>query len=196
MSQSQLQDESSFLLHLSESQKKYLLSIARQSIQKFLSEKVLVKIENSDTELNRKQGAFVTLFKKKKLRGCIGHISDDLPLYEVVGLMALQAAIGDNRFEPVTLKELSEIEIEVSILSPFKQISNIDEILIGRDGVLLRKGELKGVFLPQVPVRMKWNHTQLLDHLCTKVGLPSDSWKKDTRLFTFQTEVFFEKDFK
>lgn len=195
MNKSKSQDEPSSLPHLTESQKKYLLSIARQSIQRFLKEKVLIKIENSDAELNSKLGAFVTLFKKKKLRGCIGHITNDLPLHEVIALMALQAAIGDNRFEPVTLDELPEIEIEISILSLFKQIESINEINIGYDGVLLKKGEIRGIFLPEVAIKMGWNRTQFLSHLCTKVGLATNSWKKDTRLYTFQTEVFFESDF-
>lgn len=190
------QPQPSSFLNLQDSQKKMLLEIARKTIKQFLTNKEVSLERNSDPDLNRKHGVFVTLLEHGKLRGCVGHLKDDQPVYEVTALMALQAAINDNRFKPVTLDELPEIEIEISILSPFKRISDEKQIKLGRNGVLLKKGDVKGVFLPQVPIKMNWDRKQLLSQLCKKVGLPIDGWKENTRLYIFQTEVFYESDFK
>jgi AmmeMemoRadiSam system protein A len=190
------QHQPSSFLKLQNYQKRELLEIARKAIKQFLINEELSVEKNFDPDLNRKHGVFVTLLEHGKLRGCVGHLKDDQPVYEATALMAIQAAINDNRFKPVTLAELSEIEIEISILSPFKPISDEKQIQLGHDGVLLKKGEVRGVFLPQVPVKMNWDRKQLLGQLCKKVGLPLDGWKENTRLYTFQTEVFYESDFE
>ena len=183
-------------LNLKDHQKKTLLEIARKTIKQFLTDKEVSVEKISDPELNHKHGVFVTLLEHGKLRGCVGHLKDDQPVYETAALMAIQAAVNDNRFEPVTIDELPDIELEISILSPFKQISDEKQIQLGRDGLLLIKGDVRGVFLPQVPIKMNWDRIQLLGQLCKKVGLPLDGWKENTHLFTFQTEVFYESDFK
>lgn len=173
-----------------------MLDIARRTIHNFLIKENTPSDNNSDPEINRKQGAFVTLFNHDKLRGCVGHTKDDLPLRTVVGLMALQAAFNDYRFSSVTLEELPHIEIEISILSPSKKIRTIDEIEVGTDGIMLRIKDRHGLFLPQVPAKMGWDRIQLLERLCDKIGVPNDSWRKNAELFTFQTEVFDEIEFK
>jgi AmmeMemoRadiSam system protein A len=123
-------------------------------------------------------------------------MAEDLPLCQVVGSMALQAAFNDRRFTNVTLKELPEIDIEISVLTPFQPIRGAEDILIGRDGVVLRKNDRSAVFLPQVPVEQGWDRNQLLDRLCQKAGLSAGSWKDGAQLYTFQANVFNESDLK
>jgi AmmeMemoRadiSam system protein A len=180
---------------LSDSRKQILLTFARKTIQQFLSDESLPPAKHSDPALNRKQGAFVTLLKEGNLRGCVGHIKDDLPLYEVVGLMALQSAFNDQRFPSVTTDELTQIEIEISILTPFRRIKHIEEIELGRDGVSLTVGDHHAVFLPQVALKMGWDREQLLDRLANKMGLPEQSWKRKSKVLVFQTEIFKESDY-
>ena len=136
------------------------------------------------------------LKKHGDLRGCIGHMAEDLPLCQVVGSMALQAAFNDRRFTNVTLEELPEIEIDISILTPFQPIKGVENIIIGRDGVVLRKNDRSAVFLPQVAVEQGWDRNQLLDRLCQKAGLSAGSWKDGAQLYTFQANVFKESDLK
>ena len=90
--------------------------------------------------LKIKRGCFVTLKKKGELRGCIGRMVEDTPLYTVVGSMALQAALKDPRFSPLTQDELPQVEIEISVLTPFKKVKSADDIVLGKDGVILKKG--------------------------------------------------------
>jgi len=181
-------------VELNPRQKRALLIFARKTIEQFLKGQVIPLPRGFDSDLERKQGAFVTLKKNGQLRGCIGHMAEDLPLCQAIGSMAIQAAFNDRRFAPVTLKELSEIEIEISVLTPFEPVNGIKAIRLGIDGVVLKKGTRSAVFLPQVATEQGWNRIQMLDHLCKKAGLSSGGWKKDVRLFTFQAMVFRESD--
>jgi len=176
------------------SQKKALLEFARQTIANFLNSETIPLSRNFDPALKRKQGAFVTLRKKEDLRGCIGHMENDRPLCETIRSMALQAAFNDPRFQPLTVDELPDIEIEISVLTPDKKIDNAEEIIPGRDGVLLKKEGRQAVFLPQVATERNWNRYQLLDNLCIKAGFKTGSWKKDSELFTFQAIIFKESE--
>jgi AmmeMemoRadiSam system protein B/AmmeMemoRadiSam system protein A len=184
------------LYELTHTHKKMLLEFARKSITTFLNSETAPLPRDFDPALQRKQGAFVTLRKKGELRGCIGHMGEDKPLFDVVGSMALQAAFNDPRFNPVAKDELPEIDIEISVLTPYKQINSVEEIVTGRDGVLLKKEGKQAVFLPQVAAERRWDRYQLLNHLCIKAGLKPDSWGKDARLFTFQAIIFEESEFK
>jgi AmmeMemoRadiSam system protein A len=145
--------------------------------------------------LKVKRGAFVTLKKHGELRGCIGRMSGDTPLCTIIGSMALQAAFNDTRFSPLTHEELSQVEIEISVLTPIVQIKNADEIVLGRDGVIVKKGNRQAVFLPQVATETGWNKEKFLDQLCYKAGLNAGDWK-DAELFTFQADVFSESEFQ
>jgi AmmeMemoRadiSam system protein A len=106
--------------------------------------------------------------------------------------MALQAAFNDRRFQPVTEAEWKNLSIEVSALTPYQKIDNPDKIVIGRDGVLLRKQGYSAVYLPQIAPEQGWNRDEMLMHLCEKAGLAGDCWKHDAELFIFQAEVFGE----
>jgi AmmeMemoRadiSam system protein A len=120
----------------------------------------------------------------------------DEPLGKLVGTMAIQAALNDRRFNPLTGDELNDIEIEISVLTPMKKVAGISDILIGRDGVLLAKDGRSAVFLPQVATEQGWSREEMLDHLCQKAGLDSGCWKKGAQFSTFQALVFSESEFK
>ncbi len=181
---------------LNDAQKKSLLNFARKTIAQYLDSETVPLARGFDRQLWYKQGAFVTLKKHGDLRGCIGHMAEDRPLCQVVGEMALNAAFQDRRFRPLAAPELPQCEIEISVLTPFREVTGPEQILVGRDGVLIRKDGRSAVFLPQVAPEQGWNRDQMLEHLCQKAGLESDAWKEDTRFFTFQANVFSEHEFK
>jgi AmmeMemoRadiSam system protein A len=120
----------------------------------------------------------------------------DRPLATLVGTMALQSAFEDTRFNPVTLKELPDLEIEISVLTPMKPVSGFTDIVVGRDGVLLQKGGRSAVFLPQVAPEQGWERDEMLDNLSMKAGLPAGGWREGARFSTFQALVFSEAENK
>jgi AmmeMemoRadiSam system protein A len=180
-------------MKLSNEEKKQILKIARQSIESYLKEGKIPQFEVSE-KLKEKRGVFVTLKKKNQLRGCIGVLEPIYPLYEAVSKMAIAAATQDNRFYPVTLNELPEIKIEISILSPLEKISDPYQIKLGEHGVIVKKGLRGGVFLPEVAKEFGYNLEEFLSVLCRhKAGLPPDAWlDPQTEIYIFTTEKIKE----
>jgi AmmeMemoRadiSam system protein A len=123
-------------------------------------------------------------------------MAEDRPLAQNVASMALSAAFQDRRFPPLQASELDDIEIEISALTPLKRVAGPEAIVIGRDGVQLRKGGRAAVFLPQVPVEQGWNRDALLENLCLKAGLPRDAWKSGAEFWTFRSILFRESEFR
>jgi AmmeMemoRadiSam system protein A len=181
---------------LSDSEKKVLLAFARKTIQWQLATEMVPLARNLPARMLFPQGAFVTLKKKGELRGCIGNMSSNYELGKTVGAMALYAAFNDPRFPRLQASELNQTEIEISILSPMKSIKTYEDIVVGRDGVLLTKGSSSAVFLPQVATENNWNRNEMLDHLCAKAGLSAGCWKRDSSFKIFQAEVFSELNLK
>jgi AmmeMemoRadiSam system protein A len=182
---------------LSKEQRKKLLVIARNSIETYLKTGEKLQLtENQDPLLLKEMGAFVTLHEHGELRGCIGNLVGQQPLYLTVRDMAVEAAVDDPRFLPLRLNELKDIEIEISALSPLERIDSVDEIKMGIHGVLVRRGFSSGVFLPQVATETGWSKEEFLSNLCAhKAGLPADTWKdKSTEIYIFTAEVFSEKE--
>jgi len=179
---------------LTESDKVSLLKYARETLKQYFETQTVPLPRNMNTMLKIKRGAFVTLNKNKQLRGCIGHMSQDTPLSTNVGAMTLQAAFNDTRFSPLTKEELPQLEIEISVLTPFTKIKSADEIKLGIDGVIVKKGNKQAVFLPQVATETGWDKETFLDQLCYKAGLNAGAWK-DADLFTFRADVFSESEF-
>jgi len=169
-----------------------LLRFARHTIQQFLETETMPLARDFSPVLNRRQGAFVTLKSHGQLRGCIGHMAEDMPLCQVVGAMAYQAAFNDRRFQPLRADELSEIEIEISVLTPFTRVTGPKDIVVGRDGVVLRKSDRSAVYLPQVATEQGWSRDEMLDNLCRKAGLSTGEWRRGAELHTFQAIVFHE----
>lgn len=170
-----------------------LLKIARESIEAGLAGEEMPRPEIESATLKEKRGAFVTLKKGSRLRGCIGFIEGRKPLYETVEEMAQAAAFRDPRFSPVREDELKDLDIEVSALTPLKRIHDVGEIEVGRHGIYLVKGYHSGLLLPQVATEYGWDRTTFLKETCVKAGLPEDAWEDpDTQIFIFSATVFGE----
>jgi hypothetical protein len=174
--------------------RKQMLSLARETIRRYLDTGSVPLARGFSASLDRPQGVFVTLRARGQLRGCIGQMVPDRPLRILVGRMALAAAFEDTRFDKVRLSELKDIEIEISVLTPFREVSGPAAIVVGRDGVLLQKDRRSAVFLPQVATEERWTRDEMLDNLCLKGGLPTGCWRSGARLSTFQADVFKEGD--
>lgn len=174
-----------------------LLELARCAIEATLAGRPEPRIPSIRAAAWRR-GAFVSLHEQDgDLRGCIGHVSDDRSLGEVIRQMAVSAAQSDPRFPPVTLDELPELRIEISVLSEPVRVPASDlsrgALVIGRDGVLVRSGRTQGVLLPQVAAEHGFGPEAFLDAVCRKAGLAPGSWREPgTQVFTFTADVFVE----
>jgi len=182
---------------LASSDKKTLLEIARRAVVCAVkkSESPAGAASERQTErLLASAGAFVTLRTRGRLRGCIGQISPDLPLAEVVAYCAKAAALEDPRFSPMRAEELAEMEIEISVLSPPEEISP-DSIRAGEHGLVASQGQRRGVLLPHVATELHWPALRFLEETCVKAGLKRDAWKDpETKIQAFTAEVFSEKE--
>jgi AmmeMemoRadiSam system protein B/AmmeMemoRadiSam system protein A len=176
--------------------KKQMLALARETIRRYLDTNSIPLARGFSPSMERPQGVFVTLRKKGDLRGCIGQMTPDRPLRTLVGRMAMAAAFEDPRFEKVRAGELKDIDIEISVLTPFKEVAGTAAIVVGRDGVLLQKSGRSAVFLPQVAVEEHWSRDQMLDNLCLKGGLDVGCWRAGAKFSTFQADVFKEGDLR
>ncbi len=178
--------------------KEKLLEIARETIDNKLAGKPVSEFDENEfppTLLNH-CGAFVTLTKNGQLRGCIGRFIADEPLYKVVQDMALSSAFDDYRFSPVTMAEMNDIEIEISVLSPLKRIYSADEFELGKQGIYMIKGNRSGTYLPQVAEQTGWDKQEFLSHCASeKAGIGKDGWK-NADLYTYEAFVFSEKELK
>ena len=183
---------------LSPDDKKLLLDLARETIVSRLNNKDLPKKNEAKLSGATKTqcGAFLTLTKNDKLRGCIGRFVATEPLYKVVQEMALAAAFEDRRFSPVKMNEMDEIEIEISVLTPLHPISSADEFELGKHGIYLIKNGRSGTFLPQVAHETHWTKEEFLGHCARdKAGIGWHGWK-DAQLFTYEALVFSEREIK
>ena len=178
-------------LGLSEEEKKTLHHIAKTVIENKARGKDLPEFKIESPVLKENRGAFVTLQKKGQLRGCIGYIEGHGPLHNTIKEMAEAAAFRDPRFSPVKEKELPELDIEISVLTPLKRIKDVNEIQVGTHGIYIKKGWSSGLLLPQVATEYGWDRQTFLDHTCQKAGLPSAAWKeKDTEIYIFSADIF------
>ena len=180
---------------LKEHDKSELLALARKAVETAVGKKHAYQPGPvASEELNQERGAFVTLTKSGALRGCVGYISAMQPLYMTVRDTAALAALRDPRFEPVSPSELPQLEYEISVLSPLRRVTNIQQIIVGQHGLLMKNGEYEGVLLPQVPVEQKWDRLEFLQQTCVKAKMPRDCWKdEDTDIFMFTAVVFSEQ---
>jgi AmmeMemoRadiSam system protein A len=138
-------------------------------------------------------GVFVTLHNRKQLRGCIGRFDTDEPLYKMVQKMALAAATQDRRFEKINTDELSQLSIEISVLTPMKRIQSKDEIVLGEHGIYMKQGTSHGTLLPQVALEKNWTVDEFLGYCSqNKAGLGWDGWKT-AELYVYSAIVFKEK---
>ena len=177
---------------LNDEEKRMLKAIALTSIKDSLDGKRIAQpILNSQFSiLNSRCGAFVSLHKQGRLRGCIGHFGEDVPLHEIVAEMARAAAFEDPRFMPVTRDELDDIDIEISVLTPMRRIQSLDEFQLHKHGIYIKKGYRSGTFLPQVADEVNWTKEEFVGHCAQdKAGIGWDGWK-DAELYVYEAIVF------
>ena len=136
--------------------------------------------------------AFVSIHHRGTLRGCLGHLRHEMPLGQLVVELAGEVADSDPRFEPVSAIELGGLQIEISVLTPAHEIRSVDEIEIGRHGLIVEDGPRRGLLLPQVAVEHRWTRGELVEHTCRKARLPPDAWTRGARVLAFEAHVFGE----
>jgi AmmeMemoRadiSam system protein A len=169
-----------------------LLRFARDTISAHLSGGAPPSPVHLD-ESQHHAGAFVTLHADGDLRGCIGQPGSEGPLDAVVGHCAVAAATEDPRFPPLTADELPQVNIEISVLTPIRQVDDVREIEVGRDGLIVQDGIRRGLLLPQVAAERGWDRDTFLSHTCLKAGLRPDAWRAGAKISRFQAEVFSER---
>ena len=175
-----------------------LLEIARRSVEAAVHRRATPQLDENHPELQEEQGCFVTLKNHGRLRGCLGNFTSDIPLYQLVARMAAASATQDPRFthDPITPAELSQLDIEISVLSKLEPIENPLDIELGVHGIYIRRGMASGCFLPQVATETGWSKEEFLSNCCGhKAGLAPDAWKEpDTEVLVFTAEVFGEEN--
>jgi hypothetical protein len=179
---------------LSDAEKSELLTLARKSVEYVVQNRYAYEPPaNASATLNQERGAFTTLKKSGELRGCIGYTSAAKPLYITVRDTATLAALQDPRFTPVTASELPSLQYEISVMSPLRRVTDIQQIKVGQHGLLMKNGDSEGLLLPQVPVEQGWDRHTFLEQTCAKAGMRTSCWMdEDTDIFSFTAVVFGE----
>jgi AmmeMemoRadiSam system protein A len=180
------------MFRLSEQGQRTLLAIARESVRSYLSGEVLELPTLESVELLELRAVFVSIHQGEALRGCVGNLNPNYPLYQSTLECAISAAVSDPRFESLTLPELQDVSFEVSVLSPVRQIQEIDEIEVGKHGLLVVKGQSRGLLLPQVADQFGWDRKRFLAETCRKAGLSANDWS-EAAVYTFTADVFGEQ---
>lgn len=180
---------------LEDSEKAALLKLARTTLEAHFSDESAPACPDSPKALTERKGAFVSLHRGEELRGCIGQLSPDRELANVVQHCTLSAALEDMRFLPVSQGELQDLSIEISVLSPFHRVQNIEEIEVGKHGLYIEQGQFRGLLLPQVATQYRWDREKFLEQTCLKAGLPKSAWQDpQTIIHTFEAEVFSDTE--
>ncbi len=174
-------------------ERRLLLRLAHEVIEATLADREVDTTPPSE-HLAQPRGAFTTLHLHGQLRGCVGYVMPAHPLYRTVAETALAAAFHDTRFYAVTKEEAPQLEVEISVLSLLQPIE-VDDIEIGRHGLVVTFGSRRGLLLPQVPVEYNWDVKTFLEQTCHKAGLPADAWERGATLEGFTAEIFGDKDF-
>jgi AmmeMemoRadiSam system protein A len=178
---------------VNDSAKNQLLLLARQTLDCYLTTEQIPGYRTEHPELLSRQGAFVTLHKGVELRGCIGHLTPRDPLFLTVQQCAVSAAREDSRFLPVKSEELPDISIEISVLAPLQGIRDPLQVKVGEHGLMISRGQRRGLLLPQVATENRWDRGTFLAQACRKAGLPEFAWRDPaTRIEVFTAYVFSE----
>jgi AmmeMemoRadiSam system protein A len=180
---------------MNETQKKVLLKVTKDTVEAAVSRKPVHEPSTDDPDLLAEQGCFVTLKNGEQLRGCIGQFVADRPLIEMVCQMAVSSCLHDRRFDRVTPRELGELDIEISVLSPMVKTEDPLSLRLGVDGIYITDGHSSGCFLPQVATETGWSQEEFLSYCCAhKAGLRANAWKNpDVDVYLFTAEVFGAK---
>jgi len=168
-----------------------LLVLARRALEARVRGTVPPDVEINPDDV--RSGAFVSIFSRGELRGCLGRLTANLPLPRMVFQLAQAVADSDPRFERVGTPELTDIAVEISVLTREREIESVTEIEVGRHGLIVEQGSNRGLLLPQVPTDHGWDRDAFLGHTCLKAGLPVDAWRRGARIFVFEAQVFGER---
>ncbi len=177
---------------LTAEEKTGLLKMARASLTEYFATGTEIDDSSGRAKLRTPRGAFVTLTKAGALRGCVGFIEPVLPLGRTVIRAAIYAATEDPRFPPVRAAELADLRLEISVLTPPREIAKSGLVRVGRHGLIVEKDGRKGLLLPRVPVDHGWDRETFLGETCVKAGLPRDAWRRGAKLSVFEAIVFHE----
>ncbi|MBZ5557826.1 MAG: AmmeMemoRadiSam system protein A [Acidobacteriia bacterium] len=175
-----------------EEDRRLLLQLARDAVAAHVGAAALPS-PPSDGVCARRGGAFVTLHSRGDLRGCIGHVEATDPLGHVIVRCAIAACSTDPRFPPVTAAELPHLDFELSLLGPLEPVTAIEEIEVGRHGLVVEMHWRRGLLLPQVATEWRWDRETFVVQTCVKAGLPRDAWKNGATLKRFDAEVFGDR---
>lgn len=182
---------------LEASDKRSLLDLARRTMEAAVSMKPRPPLAGGEPSpaIARPAAAFVTLRRDGELRGCIGLMRFDVPLWINVREAAAAAALADPRFVPVDVSEVSSLQLEVSVLQPPIELADPAGFEVGRHGIVVEQGARRALLLPQVAAEMGWNAEQMLQAVCRKAGLPASAWRdRRTRLYVFESTCFGEEE--
>ena len=169
-----------------------LLSVARQALEARVCGLGVPQV-NCTGPLAVRCGAFVSIHHGDDLRGCLGRLAADAPIGSTLAHLGAAVADSDPRFPPVTALELANLHLEISLMTPERLIVSIDEIVVGRHGLIVEHGRARGVLLPQVAVERGWTQETFVEHACFKAGLPGDAWQRGARIRIFEAQVFAEQ---
>jgi AmmeMemoRadiSam system protein A len=175
---------------LTEAERQRLIDLARAAIARAIGAGMNQPADPAAPVITRRAGAFVSLHVGNDLRGCVGYPGPDLSLADVVERCAVSAAVADPRFPSVSRAEWPRIAVEISVLGPIEPVADINEIEVGRHGLVAELGNRRGLFLPQVAIEWRWTREEFVEHTCKKAGLSSDAWRNGATLFKFEAEVF------
>lgn len=179
---------------MNETQKETLLSAVCQGVKAAVEKESADAPVSDDPELNTPCGCFVTLKNNGMLRGCLGQFTSDKPIIELIFETAQASATRDVRFydNPITPRELDDLDIEISLLSPLKKTDDPLSLRLGVDGIYIKRNNNTGCFLPQVATEIGWNKQEFLSYCCSqKAGLKPNAWKdRQTEVYLFTADIF------
>lgn len=186
---------------ISREEKILALALAKKSIEHYLKTSDYFKMSHNELDgladdcfLKNNLGCFVTLTIDGHLRGCIGTIISERPLYHEIIKNAVAAAVFDPRFPKVSKDEYSKLHFEISVMGPVTPLPSINDIEIGKHGLIVKLGQNQGLLLPQVPLEWRWNKIEFLEHTCNKAGLPKDAYIDPAcDIYYFTADVFSEE---
>jgi uncharacterized protein len=179
---------------LADDEKRELLRIARATLREHAFSGRIPPGKPHRETLLAPAAVFVTLHHDDELRGCIGTVDEEKPLYRAVQEMAVAAATRDPRFKPVESDEVDDLQIQISVLGAPRKISSAEELVIGEDGVRVEAHGRRGLLLPQVAPEAGWDAATLLAKTCAKAGLPEDTWQQPAAsVLAFRAQVFSDE---
>src|SRR5512138_45443 len=176
---------------INEADEKPLLAIARQALEARVAGDPAPRVVCIGP-LALRCGAFVSIHNGDELRGCLGRLTPTSPLGATLVYLGGAVADSDPRFPPVLPEELPWLHLEISLLTPERPVSSIDEITVGQHGIVVEHGRSRGLLLPQVATEFGWDSETFVQHACVKAGLPEHAWKAGARILVFEARIFAE----